>query len=546
MNWNIRSEYTEGDDVIASILKIRGIPSDGDFLNPLPLSEAFKLLPRELKDSLHKAVDLVEQHTKENGKILIHGDYDSDGICATSILYNALFKEKKYVHTFHFIPNRFDHGYGLSEKSILSFFEKAGLSLNSDEKILVITVDCGVTAVDEIKLLKDHGHSVIITDHHQKGDVLPPADVIVWYDKIVGASLSLLLAKALGSKDPHMVALASLATVTDLQPLLGFNRSLVKRGLEILNTDPPVGIKKLLQVAGKNVTEITTYELGWIIGPRLNSSGRILDASSSLNLLLEEDEKKAEALAVELNSINVQRQDKTVEMYDLAAGIDEKNLPKIILSSHADYHEGIIGLVAARLTQKYFRPAIVISLSDGYGKGSARSVPGVDIISFLRNFDDMFESLGGHPMAAGFTIKKELIPELKEKAEKLADSFISDELLVPSLNVDIKIPIDMVTLELLNRLDTLKPFGLGNEEPVFMSEKVGITDVSRVGRDSQHLLFKFYESGKYHKGIFFNASDKEAADLKFGDKADIVYTLKKNEYNGNTFVDLFIKDIRKN
>jgi len=149
-------------------------------------------------------------------------------------------------------------------------------------------------------------------------------------------------------------------------------------------------------------------------------------------------------------------------------------------------------------------------------------------------------------MAAGFTIKKELIPGLKEKAEKLADKSIPDELLIPSMNVDIKIPIDMVTLELLNRLDTLKPFGLGNEEPVFMSEKVGITDVSRVGRDSQHLLFKFYESGKYHKGIFFNASDKEAAELKFGDKADIVYTLKKNEYNGNTFVDLFIKDIRKN
>ncbi|HAI63232.1 MAG: Exonuclease RecJ [candidate division WWE3 bacterium GW2011_GWF2_41_45] len=546
MKWNIRSEFTEGDDVIASIIKIRGISAEGDFLNPPHLSEAFKLLPQELKDNLRKAVDLVELCIKEKRKILIHGDYDSDGICATSILYNALFKEKKYENTFHFIPNRFDHGYGLSEKSILSFFEKAGLSLNSAEKILVITVDCGITANEEIKTLKDHGHSVIITDHHQKSEILPPADVIVWYDKIVGATLSLLLAKSLGSKDPHMIALAALATVTDLQPLLGFNRSLVKRGLEILNTDPPVGIKKLLQVAGKIATEITTYELGWIIGPRLNSSGRITDASSSLNLLIEEDENIAEKLAIELNTINVQRQDRTVEMYDLAAGIDENNLPKIILSSHADYHEGIIGLVAARLTQKYFRPAIVISLSDGYGKGSVRSVPGVDIISFLRNFGDMFESLGGHPMAAGFTIKKELIPELKEKAEKLADKSIPDELLVPSINVDIKIPIDMVSLELLNRLDTLKPFGLGNEEPVFMSEKVGITDVGRVGRDSQHLLFKFYESGKYHKGIFFNASDKEAAELKFGDKVDIVYTLKKNEYNGNTFVDLFIKDIKRN
>src|SRR3990172_11145113 len=178
MNWNTRSEYTEGDDVIAAILKIRGIPPEGDFLNPPPLSEAFKVLPQELKDSLHKAVDLVDQTIKDKRKILIHGDYDSDGICATSILFNALFKERSYENTFHFIPNRFDHGYGLSERSILAFFEKAGLSLNSDEKILVITVDCGITAVDEIKLLKDHGRSVIIPDHHQKGDVLPPVGVI--------------------------------------------------------------------------------------------------------------------------------------------------------------------------------------------------------------------------------------------------------------------------------------------------------------------------------------------------------------------------------
>jgi len=545
MKWNIRREYKEGDDIISAILDIRGIAADETFLNPPHISEAFKLLPQELRYSLQKAVELVNSAVKEGKRILIHGDYDADGISATAILYNALSKEMGYKNVFHFIPNRFDHGYGLSEKSILAFFNKIGAVLSGDEKILIITVDCGITAVDEIRKLKDHGHSVVLTDHHQKSHKLPPADVIVWYDKVVGASLALLLAKVLGSKDPHMIALASLATVTDLQPLLGFNRSLVKRGLEILNSNPPVGIKKLLQAAGKGAGEITTYDLGWIVGPRLNSSGRILDATESLNLLLEEDEAAAENLAVKLNDINLQRQDKTIEMYDLAAGVDENALPKIIFSARPDYHEGIIGLVAARLSQKYFRPSVVVALFDDHGKGSVRSVPGVDIISFLRNFEDMFDSLGGHPMAAGFTIKKELLPELEKKALELASSYIPDEALVPYLDVDIKIPIDLVSLELLNRLDALKPFGLGNEEPVFMSEKVGITDVSRVGRDSQHLLFKFYDSGKYHKGIFFNAADKEASGLRFGDKADIVYTLKKNEYNGNTFVDLFIKDIRK-
>jgi single-stranded-DNA-specific exonuclease len=185
-------------------------------------------------------------------------------------------------------------------------------------------------------------------------------------------------------------------------------------------------------------------------------------------------------------------------------------------------------------------------LSDGYGKGSVRSVPGVDIISFLRNFENMFESLGGHPMAAGFSIKSELIEPLYDRVLALANKVISDDLLVPSLDVDLKIPINIISLDLLRKIDVLKPFGLGNEEPVFLSEKVGIMDVTRVGRESQHLIFKFYESGNYYKGIFFNSSDKEAASLKFGEKADIVYTLKRNEYNGNVFVDLFIKDIKRN
>lgn len=546
MRWNVKHEYKEGDDIIKSVMDLRGVSDDVAFLNPPTFAEAFKQLPLELKESLKTASEIVSNAVKENKKIVIHGDYDADGICATSILFNTLNKELGYENVFHFIPNRFDHGYGLSENSLKAVFEKVGLSLDGEEKILVITVDCGITAVDEIKILKDAGHTVVLTDHHQKSDQLPPADVVVWYDKVVGATLGLLLAKTLGSKDSHMVALAALATVTDLQPLLGFNRTLVKRGLEIFNQNPPVGISKLLKAAGKGEGEITTYELGWIIGPRLNSSGRIMDASESLSLLLEEDGPAAEKLAAKLNDINLQRQDKTVEMYELAAGIDLTNLPKIIISSHEDYHEGIIGLVAARLSQKYFRPAIVISLSDGFGKGSVRSVQGVDIISFLRNFEDMFESLGGHPMAAGFTINKDHIPELKEKIEELAQSQIPEELLVPSINVDIKMPLEQVSLDLLGRLDTLKPFGLGNEEPVFASENVGIMDLSKVGRDSQHLIFKFYESGKYYKGIFFNAADKEASELKFGNKVDIVYTIKKNEYNGNTYVDLFLKDIKRN
>ena len=190
MKWNIRSEYRDGESVVSLITKIRGVSGDPDFLNPPSLSEAFKKIPADLKESLLRARDIINESVLKNNKILIHGDYDADGISATSILFNTLSKELGYQNVFHFIPNRFDHGYGVSKNSILAFFEKIGQKIDDKEKILVITVDCGITAVKEIEFLKENGHSVIITDHHQKGEALPPADVIVWYDKVVGAPLS--------------------------------------------------------------------------------------------------------------------------------------------------------------------------------------------------------------------------------------------------------------------------------------------------------------------------------------------------------------------
>lgn len=543
MKWNIHADFDQKKDLVPFLLANRGVEDVGAFLNPLSVSDAFNLLPQELKSSVLKAKDLVLAAVKDGKKIVIHGDYDSDGINATAILYSTIKNGLGYEQVYYFIPNRFDHGYGVSTKSTNAFFEKINLSPEGAEKILVITVDNGITAVDEVSFLKQNGHQVIITDHHQLPQVLPPADAIVWSDQVVGATLSWFLSKALGNKDPKFISMAALATVTDLQPLVGFNRSLVKRGLEIFNSTPPVGLKKLIEVSGKGKDEVTTYDLGWILGPRLNASGRLVDAGESVELLLADDPERAQEIAIRLNDTNTMRQDKTMEMYVLASVPDEKNLPKIILSSNSDYHEGIIGLVAARLTQKYYRPAIVISVSDGFGKGSVRSIPGINIIEFLRNFQDMFESIGGHPMAAGFTIKKELIPELHSRLLALAETSLPNALFEPVMDIDLKIPLNLAGMDLLKELDLLKPFGLGNEEPVFASFGVGIMDVSLVGRDSQHALFKIYHDGKHHKGIYFNAPEG-VKSIKFGDKADIVYTLKKNEYNGNVTVDLFLKDIR--
>lgn len=542
--WKILSQTSQcsHENIQKLLLKNRGFTKKEEveeFLNSPSIEAYVKKLPLEFRQSLKKAKEIIIGAIEDKKPIIIYGDYDSDGINATAILYSTIKDELKYKNVSYFIPNRFDHGYGLTIKAL-----DVVVSTQKKEKLpLVITVDTGITATGEVSYLKSLGYSIILTDHHQKPETLPPADCIVWCDEISGAGISYLLSRVLGSKNKESIALAALATVTDLYPVVGVNRSIVKSGLKVLNVNPPLGLKKLIKVSGKEGFEVTTYDLGWVLGPRLNASGRLEDANVSLELLLEKNEKKAEALAAKLNQSNIDRQDKTLEMYGIASSFDESNLPKILFSRDKNYHEGIIGLVAAKLSQKYYRPAVVISLSEEYGKGSVRSVSGVNIIEMLRNFEDLFESLGGHPMAAGFSIKIENIPVLEEKMLELAASIISDELLIRVLDIDLKMPIGCASLSLLKEVEELKPFGLGNSEPVFMSENLGVTKIDKMGKESQHLRLTLYDGKKFYKAVWFNGTEL-ASDLSFGAKIDIAYTLKRNEYNGSVYVDLVVRDIR--
>jgi single-stranded-DNA-specific exonuclease len=541
--WTIKAEYNAAADIVEQLLDIRGI-SDAteiqNFLHPLSLTDLFKEFSDEFKQSLSNARKIIEEAVAQNFTIIVHGDYDADGITSTAILFNTLKNEKGYEKTHYFIPNRFEHGYGVSKKSIDSITSKF-----AGEKLLFITVDSGITAKIEVDYIKSLGHKVIITDHHHKPDELPNADAIVWNDKLVGASVAWIFSKILGSKDSQSVSLAALATITDLQPVLGFNRSIVKKGLEIFNTNPPAGIKELLELARKREGDISTYELGWLIGPRLNASGRLVDANEAVELFTQKDPHKIREIALMLHELNSSRQDKTLEMYALASGYSEENLPNIIISENEEYHEGIIGLVAARLVQKYYRPAIVISLNDSYGKGSVRSVSGINIIETLRNFENLFESLGGHPMAAGFTIKKENISQLKETLQKYALENFSKDLFIPELLIDMSVPIDILDLNFLQEIEMMKPFGLGNEEPLFMCTNVGIIDVSFVGKERQHVVLKFFSKGKYYKGILFNGAEIEDMHrLAVGDHVDIAFNIKKNSFNGNDYLDLVLKDVR--
>jgi single-stranded-DNA-specific exonuclease len=542
--WTIKSKYNPDENILKQLLSIRDItePEDiNNFLHPLSLNELYKEFPTEFKGSLLNAKKIVEDAQKSGITIIIHGDYDADGITSTAVLFNTIKKELNYEKTHYFIPNRFDHGYGVSKKSIdevTSRFPKS--------QLLFITVDSGITAKDEVAYIKSLGHKVIITDHHHKPDELPSADEIVWNDKLVGASVAWVFSRVLGSKDSKSIALAALATITDLQPVLGFNRSIVRRGLEVMNTNPPAGIKELLDIARKKEGEISTYELGWLIGPRLNASGRLVDANEAVELFTQDDPSQVRKIALALNDLNSSRQDKTFEMYALASEFENGDLPNIIISENEEYHEGIIGLVAARLVQKYYRPAIVISLNDTYGKGSVRSISGINIIEVLSKFGDLFESLGGHPMAAGFTIKKEKIPEMRNLLENYANQNFSKDLFIPELFIDMQVPINILSIDFVDQLEQMKPFGLGNEEPLFMCEGVGVLDVSYVGKENQHVIIKFFSGGKYYKGVYFNGSELEVLkNIIVGDTLNIVFNLKKNLFNGNVYLDLILKDVVK-
>ncbi|MFH1899062.1 MAG: single-stranded-DNA-specific exonuclease RecJ [Patescibacteria group bacterium] len=543
VKWNILGKYKEGNDVVLEILKQRGIADKEDFLKDRSLKECVEQMSADFRQSLKKASNYIKESMSLGRMIVVFGDYDSDGINAAAILYNFLKKEKGYDKVSYFIPNRFDHSYGISKPAIDDVLKEVG----SKAPVLFITVDVGITAFDEVAYIKKLGNFVVLTDHHQKPEELPNADCIVWNDSVCGAMISWLLTRFLGSKDKNSISMAALATVTDLQKLTGFNREVVKKGLMVLNSTPPLGLKKLLEVSGKEVVEITSYELGWVLGPRLNASGRMETAKDSIRILVEDDKEVLSELAESLNSKNIQRQEKTLEMYEVAADFDKKGkkkLPKVIFSSDKKYHEGIIGLVAAKLVQTYYRPAIVMCIMDDYAKGSVRSITGVNIIEMLREFSDMFIDLGGHPMAAGFTIDKKEIPQFEKKFLKYAESKIEERFLTPTLNVDMKIPTDIINEKLLNEIERMEPFGIGNEQPLFVSEAFGIVNSDIIGKDKRHLKLSLYDGNKYYKAIYFGGAEHEK-DLKVGEKIDLVYTLKKNEYNGNKYVDLVVRDFRK-
>jgi len=544
-------------DVILANRGIEGVVAVKKFLRPTHPREFVVHPSRFVQISatdLERAGRLVIEALASSRPIVIHGDYDVDGLCATAILWEAIYFGLGYRRVHPFIPDRLVEGYGLSTKSL----DRVLVSLlpDSTARPLVISVDCGIVAHLAVDYAKSRGWEIIVTDHHARGQQLPKADALVWTDQVCGAGIAWILAQELlrqstgevndsSLKHPDWgLDLVALATVADVQPLLGPNRPFVKFGLEELNRTPRVGLQALIKEAGLRLksSSIGVYEVGWILAPRLNAAGRLSDAMDALRLLCTRSEARARVLAQKLSSANRERQQLTSEMF--AHAKEELTPSKLITVAHESYHEGVIGLVAGKLAQEFYRPAVVISRGEEFSKGSARSIAGFNIIEAIRECQDLVVNAGGHPLAAGFTIKTAKIEEFWERLLRIAEKRLLPELLQPVLKIDCGLDLGEVSWELWEILQALEPFGVGNPRPKFVARSVTVVDLGAVGGNGTHLKLKLTDSG----GAVFSAIGFGLGGwvekLQSGDRIDLVYSLWENSFSGSRRLELKVEDLR--
>jgi len=393
---------------------------------------------------------------------------------------------------------------------------------------------------------------VIITDHHTVSEKLPDAFAIVHTTKLCGAGVAYLLSKEIRlrlkneeNEDIHL-ELAALGTVADLVPLTGANRAIVTEGLKKLQKTQRPGLLALFQLARVAQELIGVYEIGYIIGPRLNASGRIQSAMDSLRLICTTNKERAAELAAKLELTNRERQQLLKDATEHALlGIREQGLGtrKILIIGHESYEEGVIGLVAGRLVEAFYRPAIVLSLGETVSKASVRSINGFNVIEFLRLHIEQFVNVGGHPMAAGFTVETAKIALLQKTLEEKAAALIGEELLVRTLKIDCEMPFGLLTRKLYDQIQQLAPFGMANPEPVFATHDVTIESMRVIGKERNHLRLGLRHDAKTFEAIAFGMGEL-ATRLKTGDKIDVAYVLDENTWNGETKLQLKVKDIK--
>lgn len=540
------------EEIISIILKNRGLTNKKDieaFLHPT-LSDvtvrAVGINPSHLKT----ATERIKKAIQKQEQIVVFGDYDVDGITGSAILWETL--NELGARVMPYIPNRMTEGYGLSLIGIDTMLEK------HPETTLIITVDNGIVAHEAVTYANTKKIDVIITDHHTPsgGETIeyPPSHAVVHTTKLCGAGVAWLFtqqfkvqnAKFKVEEDNHL-ELAALGTIADLVPLTGANRTIVKYGLNWLCKTKRLGLLEIFRQAACDPSTLGVYQVGHIIAPRLNAAGRLASAMDSLRLLCTKDRRRAEELSDKLGLTNKERQVIMTEAAKHASNHIKTigPLKKLLVVAHEEYQQGVIGLVAGRLVEEFYRPSIVISKGEKYSKASARSVSGFNVIEFLRRASDLLVDVGGHPMAAGFTVETDKIELLQKTLEDLAETMLHDDTLVRTLRVDCELPFAMANVELYRKLQILAPFGMGNPEPTFVSRAITISDMRKIGRDQNHLKFLFQGDMVEMEGIAFQFGDR-SSEFAIGDTVDLVYTIDENTWNGNSRLQLKVKDMKQN
>ena len=547
-NWNIKNKFKTQNPKLTTqkildiLLKNRGLDTQkqiDEFLNPSLESVSIKSVGIDKKE-IDKTLLRIKKAVDASEKIVIYGDYDVDGICATAILWETLYSFDKNV--IPYIPHRIDEGYGLSQKGIEKILSENG-------KIgLIITVDNGIVANDAIAFANKNGIDIVVTDHHVAADKLPKALAIVHTTKLCGAGVAYFLGKEISRafglrENSNHLELASLATVADVVPLLQANRTILKYGLESLRKTKRIGLLALFREIGLEKEKIGVYEIGHMIAPRLNAAGRISHALDALRLICTTDRVRAALLARQLGETNKDRQLLTEDMRLHAEVISDtiSKSEKIIFVHDASYNQGVIGLIAGRLVERHYKPSFVLSVGEEFSKGSARSIKGFNIIEFIRSLEESLVDAGGHPMAAGFTIETSKIELFKKALEKKGKDILTEALLTQTLEIDLELPFDFVNLNMFNDLQKLSPFGMGNQEPVFATREVIISGLKTVGKTNAHLKLLLQKDGKSIPAMWFGNG---IHNLKIGQVVDVAYAIDMNEWRDKKEIVLKIKDIQ--
>ena len=542
--------------VLAKLLVQRGIVTFDDarsFFRP-DLNDLHD--PFLMKD-MDKAVERLTKAMQRNEKILIYGDYDVDGTTSVSLVYRFLVKF--YSNLDFYISDRYNEGYGISIKGI-------DFAAQNNFK-LIIALDCGIKAVEKIKYAKTLGVDFIICDHHNPDDELPPAvavldtkrnDCTYPYKHLSGCGVGFKLMQAFAMENNihfeeliPLLDLLALSIASDIVPITGENRILAFFGLKQLNSNPSTGVKAIIEVCGLKDREITISDIVFKIGPRINASGRMKLATEAVELMVSRDYNFAYERSGTINEYNNDRKDLDKNITDDAIAmirLDESYAErKSIVVYKPDWHKGVIGIVASRLAEEYYKPSVVLTESNGFASGSARSVLGFDLYKAVESCKDLLENFGGHMYAAGLTMKTENVDEFSRRFENFVAEHIQEDQTYPQIDIDAVIEFKDITPKFFRVLKQFGPYGPGNMKPVFESKNVYDYGSSRlVGKDQEHLKLELTDSSSENvmSGIAFRMHEFND-HLKALNPLDICYTLEENTFNNNTSIQLMIRDIKK-